>query len=105
MTTFVNCTPHAIRLNDGTTFPPSGELASVRQTVTDFNGDGIAESIFGDLVLPEPRPNTVFITSMLVAQAASAAGRTDVVAPATRHAETVRNESGHIVSVPGFLRF
>lgn len=105
MRNFVNCTPHAIQLNDGRIFQPSGELASVTQTVTDFDSDGIAESLFGDLVLPEPRPNTIFITSMLVAQAASAAGRTDVVAPATRHAETQRNEAGHIVSVPGFLRF
>lgn len=102
---FINLTPHAIQLNDGTVFPPSGETCSVEQVTTEFDSDGIAESGFGQLVLPEPRQGVTFIASMLVAQAASALGRRDVVAPATRHADTVRNEAGHIVSVPGLLRF
>ena len=34
----------------------------------------------------------------------SAAKRADVVSPATGHPDTVRNEKGHIVSVPGFVR-
>lgn len=101
---FINLTPHAIKLN-ACKFPPSGELASVDQTVTGFDSNGIAQSSFGNLQLPEPREGVIFIASMLVAQAAAAQGRTDVVAPATRHDETRRNEAGHILSVPGFLRF
>jgi hypothetical protein len=37
----------------------------------------------------------------LVAQAAK---RQDVVSPATGHHDCVRNDKGHIVSVPGFVR-
>jgi hypothetical protein len=103
--TFKNMTPHAIRLNDGTELLPSGEVASVDQITSEFDEAQIATSSFGELTLPEPEENTILVTSMIVAQAASAAGRTDVVAPATRHKDTVRNEKGHIVSVPGFLRF
>ena len=29
--------------------------------------------------------------------------RTDLVAPATGRSETIRNDKGHIVSVPGFV--
>lgn len=39
---FVNCTPHAIKLNDGSIFEPSGSLAGVSQTISDFDSDGIA---------------------------------------------------------------
>jgi len=38
----------------------------------------------------------------MVLNAAKAQGRTDVVAPDTANA--VRNDDGHIVSVPGFIR-
>jgi hypothetical protein len=30
--------------------------------------------------------------------------RDDVVAPATGHPDTMRNDKGHIISVPGFVR-
>lgn len=54
--------------------------------------------------LPDPQPDTYYIVSGLVLDAAKAAGRTDCLAPATGHHETVRNAQGHIVSVPGFVK-
>ena len=58
---------------------------------------------FGDIVdLPAPQDDTIYIVSALVLSAAKAAGRTDCVAPDTANA--VRDDNGHIVSVPGFVR-
>ena len=33
----------------------------------------------------------------------SASDRTDLVAPATGHPDTIRNDKGQIISVPGFI--
>jgi len=102
----INLTPHAINITDGPTFPPSGKVARVSvQQVDDGMIDGVPvkKQTFGDIVdLPPPAPDTVYIVSSLVLSAAKAAGRTDCVAPDTANA--VRDENGHIVSVPGFVR-
>lgn len=99
--TFRNFTPHTIVINDGRTFASEG-LARVSSEHTAFNSDGVCEVVFGDVTgLPEPVEGTMYVVSALVAQAAK---RSDVVAPATGHPQTVRNEKGHIVSVPGFVR-
>lgn len=98
---YVNLTPHAIVLNDGNSFPPSGDVARVTASYTAFDERGVAKVTFGEVSsLPEPVDGTLYIVSALVAQAAK---RDDVVSPATGHAEAVRNEKGHIVSVPGFV--
>ena len=102
----INLTPHAIVITDGPTFPPSGKVArvSVQQIDDgDINGVPVKKQTFGDIVdLPPPSPDTVYIVSSLVLSAAKAAGRTDCVAPDTANA--VRDDNGHIVSVPGFVR-
>lgn len=102
----INLTPHDIVITDGPTFPPSGIVArvSVQQVdVGDINGIPVKAQTFGDIVdLPAPQDGTVFIVSAIVLAAAKAAGRTDVVAPDTSNA--VRNDQGHIVSVPGFIK-
>ena len=103
--TFVNCTPHAITLNDGRTFEPSGNVARVAQSISDFDENGIAVQSFGEVTgLPDPKPDTYYIVSAMVLPRAQAEGRDDVVAPATGHKECVRNEKNFIVSVPGFLK-
>ena len=103
--TFVNCTPHAINLNDGRRFEPSGIIARVSQSISEFDKDGIATQVFGDVTgLPAPAADTVYIVSAMVLGRAQAEGRTDIVAPATGHKDCVRDESGRIQSVPGFLR-
>lgn len=98
--TFRNYTPHEIVLNDGTVYPSVG-IARVSAEFSPFS-DNICYQKFGDIEgLPEPEKGVKLIVSALVL---SASDRADLVAPATGHPETVRNERGHIVSVPGFVR-
>ena len=100
---FVNLTPHPIVLNDGRVFEVSGILPRVSQVISSFDTDLIATQSFGEIQgLPAPEAGVIYIVSAMVLSAAK--DRIDLVAPATNHAETVRNEKGHIVSVPGFVR-
>ena len=99
--TYVNLTPHAIHLNDGRVFPPSGQIARVSAEHSPFEGD-LCLVVFGRVQnLPEPQEGVYYIVSALVADAAR---RPDVVSPATGHPEVVRDEKGQIKSVPGFIR-
>lgn len=101
MTTFMNFTPHNIRLNDGRVFATIG-IARVSNTFTTFDADGICSVKYGDVEgLPEPKEGVKYIVSAMVL---AASNRTDLVAPATGHPDCVRNEKGFIVSVPGFVR-
>lgn len=102
----INLTPHDIVITNGPTFPPSGTVARVTVQQVDagnINGIPVKTQAYGNIVgLPEPQKDTIFIVSALVLNAAKAAGRDDVVAPDTSNA--VRNDAGHIVSVPGFVK-
>ena len=112
---FVNLTPHAICLNDGTVYPPSGTVARVTSTHTPFNENKTCEVVFGEVEgLPAPSQDarldgnnkvellsiTIYIVSGMVA---SAIKRYDVVSPATGHPDCIR-ENGQVKSVPGFVR-
>lgn len=100
---FINLTPHAIKLNDGTEIAPSGTIARVNSEYTEFNGNGVCQVVFGDVQnLPAPQEGVLYIVSGMVAAAAK--DRSDLVAPATGHPKCVRNEKGQIVSVPGFVK-
>ena len=100
----INLTPHAIKLNDGRVFDPSGTIARVTSSFTDFDANGVARQVFGDVQnLPAATDGTMYIVSALVLGALNGS-RSDVVAPATGHTDTIRNDKGHIVSVPGFVR-
>lgn len=100
---FINLTPHPIKLNDGRVFEPTGQVARVSATFTEAIGD-ICSQEFGQVEnVPEPVQGTKYIVSNIVLQAAKAQGRTDLVAPATGHPNTIRNEKGWIVSVPCFV--
>lgn len=105
-TNIINVTPHPIKITDGPTFEPSGIVARVTTTqkdAGDINGIPVKRQTFGPIVdLPAPADNTIYIVSAIVLAAAKESGRNDVVAPDTTNA--VRNEVGHIVSVPGFIR-
>ena len=101
MTKFVNCTPHAIKLNDGRVFDPSGSVARVSSSFTDFTDD-ICTVVYGDLTgVPDAAEDTLYIVSAMVL---SASTRKDLVAPATGHKDCIRDDKGFIVSVPGFTR-
>lgn len=105
---FINLTPHPIVLNDGTAFAPSGVVARVTDSFTPAAecGGVLAWSVgYGEVTgLPDPADDTTYIVSAMVLSAVRPSGRTDVVAPATGHPEARRNEKGHIISVPGFVR-
>lgn len=97
---FLNYTPHDICLNNGEVFSSVG-VARVSNSFTDFDGDLICKQTFGEVEgLPEEVEGTKLIVSGLVL---SASNRKDLVAPATGHQSVVRNDKGHIVSVPGFV--
>lgn len=100
----INLTPHAIVLNDGTKFEPSGLIARVASELTVssvVDGIPLFRQTFGEVEgLPAETPNTMYIVSAMVLNAVD---RKDCIAPATSHKDVVRNEAGHIVSVPGFV--
>ena len=97
---FVNCTPHAIVLNNGETFEPSGHIARVSARFVTLE-NGLFAQEFGEIQgLPEPEDGTFFIVSAMVLGSTS---RADLVAPATGHPDVKRNEAGQIISVPGFV--
>lgn len=102
----INLTPHPIAITNGPTFEPSGTVARVSTKQADdgeINGIPVKKQTFGDIFdLPAPIDDTVFIVSAIVLSAAKDAGRNDCVAPDTMNA--VRNDKGHIVSVPGFVK-
>lgn len=102
-TTFLNFTPHAIKLNDGRVFESVG-VARVSSEFSEFDANGICSVNYGFICgLPSPKDGTLFIVSSLVLAAAKSVGRHDCVAPATGHKDCIR-ENGFIVSVPGFVR-
>ena len=97
---FINLTPHAIVLNDGRTFKSSEKNARVSTQLVEIK-EGFYSQTFGEITdLPKPINDTLFIVSGMVK---SATTRTDVIAPATSHKDTKRNDKGHIISVPGFI--
>lgn len=99
--TFINCTPHAIVLNNGTVFQPSGVIPRVYDIYGDLE-NGIMTISQGQVQgLPEKVEGTFIIVSAMVMNASD---RGDIVAPATGHKDCVRNEKGQIVSVPCFVR-
>ena len=103
MTNFVNCCQHDIALNDGRLFQPSGHVARVSATYSEFDEYDICLQGFGAVEgLPEPQEGSVFIVSALVLNALNGS-RPDVVAPASGHPLAKRN-GGNVVSVPGFVR-
>jgi hypothetical protein len=100
MAQFINLTPHSIVLNDGTSFAPSGTIARVSSQLTKVS-DLFFSRTYGDITgLPDAQDDTFYIVSGLVKNATD---RKDVVAPATDHSDVVRNDKGHILSVPGFI--
>jgi hypothetical protein len=114
--TLVNLTPHALTVlgDDGSvvTLEPSGQVARVSATATQVGTvsvDGmtipVVRTVFDTVTgLPDPVPGVVYVASTMVAQAAAAAGRTDVVSPDTGPT-AVRGEDGQIKAVRRFQTF
>jgi len=95
---FENYTPHTIMLNNGMKFESRG-VARLSSCYTDAV-DGICHVQYGEIEgLPAPKKGVRYIVSSMMLNK----GRDDVVAPATGHPATIRNDKGHIVSVPCFV--
>ena len=98
---FVNLTPHAVNfvLDDDKTFTvmPSGSVARLTvstKTISNIDGVPVTTSVFGDVEnLPEPKDDTIFIVSSLVASRVPERSGIDVFIPN----EAVRDDSGRIV--------
>ena len=97
--TIVNCTPHAINIMDSEgkeilTLEPSGicpRCSVERKKVGNINGIPINKSVFGDVYdLPSPQPDTIYIVSRVVAEAAR---REDLYIVD----DAVRDENGRII--------
>ena len=104
---FINCTPHEVVLNDGTTFAPSGVCPRISSGYTEPDENGIATPTFGAVEgLPEPQEGTLYIVSGMVLSAVK--DRDDLVAPATSHPKSVRfadgPHKGQVQSVFCFVR-
>lgn len=109
----VNLTPHPVHIvgADGKvakTFPVAGPPARCREV---RKPDGVAHvgeleipltrKGFGEIEgLPESREDTIYVVSLLVASAASKAGRVDVVYPD----DVVRDADGTIIGCRAFAR-
>ncbi len=95
----VNLTPHELNfvMGDGAEIkiPPSGMVARVEETsknVGSVNGIPIIKKTFGQIEgLPEPQENTIYVVSLLTAQAVR--DRSDVFVIG----ESIRNEKGQVV--------
>lgn len=109
MTKIVNLTPHSINLlvdDKEIVIPPSGTIARAeteRRQIDTIKIDGanisINKTVFGDVVgLPDPKPDTIFVVSMLVAQAVP--HRDDVFIVD----DTVRDDKGRIVGAKALAR-
>jgi hypothetical protein len=98
----INLTPHIIRLNDGTEYPPSGVVARVSAWYTRCDGTLPVYKVVYDEVtgLPAHQDGVEYIVSSKVA--AACLGRRDLLVPATAHPEAVRRD-GQVYSVPGFI--
>jgi hypothetical protein len=98
----INLTPHIIRLNDGTEYPPSGVVARVSAGYQKRCGVlPLYEVMHGEVTgLPECQEQVSFIVSGMVA--AACPDRLDLLIPATGHPDAVRVD-GQVYSVPGFI--
>jgi hypothetical protein len=86
-------------------YEPSGVVARVemeQSPVGKVDGFYIMESKVVGHNLPDPVDGTYLLVSAMVLSEAKKLGRRDCIAPNTN--EAVRNEKGHIISVPGFVK-
>lgn len=106
----INLTPHTIKVVDSNNqvireYPSAGvaRVSTTSEVITEVDGGiKIVRTKFGEVQgLPDPDGESIFIVSMVVAQAA--AGRNDVVAPDT--GPTAYRENGLIVGVRQFARY
>jgi len=108
----INMTPHAIVVKEplqlsgckvhSTTYEPSDSTIRLEFESTpigEINGFDVCRNILVGHNLPEPELGVILLVSTIVLT--SFPDRDDLLAPDTNNA--VRDDKGHIVSVPGFI--
>lgn len=104
MKKFVNLTGHNLNLPGGVILPSEGQV-KVTDTYGPFDEDGVCTVSYGEVSgLPPPEQGTLYVVSALALPVCVAQGRMDCVAPATGHPDCRKNEKGHVLEVPGFVR-
>ena len=107
-TKLINCTNHPVRMNDGTVIEPSGVVARtfpVFEDAGEEDGMPVFHEKYGHTIgLPRPQKGVIYVVSQTLLRAAKQYGRRDCLSPASRHPEAVRNKSGELISVPGFVK-
>lgn len=105
----INLTPHEIVVYRGNKvvlkIPPSGSIARVsvrKEKVGEINGIPIYRVEYGEVELPPPQENTVYIVSTLVLQALKGK-RNDIISPDTSPDSVVRDKKGMIKGVKSFI--
>lgn len=106
----INCTNHEIMIdrgNDVIIIPPSGNVARVLLTqdlVDMYYGIPVFKSANCSIIkgLPDPQPDTIYVTSSMVAQFAQ---RDDVVCPNHAPDQCKKDHYGKIISIKSFLRY
>jgi hypothetical protein len=106
MTNIKNLTPHniVVIVNDDiryviTTSDSVARCSSSTEVIGEVNGIPITRTIYGEIVgLPDPKENTIYIVSTLVAQACP--NRDDLFIPN----EVVRDDSGKVIGCKSFGR-
>ena len=105
MVKVINLTPHAIVVeSEGKrkVYEPSGSVVRMSTEATkvaEVDGFDIVKNVITGSNLPDPVEGTYYLVSAMVL--AAFPNRIDLLAPDTNNA--VRNEKGHIISVPGFV--
>ena len=107
----INLTPHSVKIvgENGeivAEYPSQGtcRVTPTFKKVGELNGTPVFKTTFGETQgLPEPDGETIFIVSMVVAQANPK--RTDIVSPNTSPGSEVRNDDGTILGVKSFSQY
>jgi hypothetical protein len=103
MKKIINLTPHMINIEGQDPIPSEGiaRCQEISKIVDNINGIDIIEKSFGELIdLPAPRKDTIFVVSIIAANAAKKAGRVDCFVPG----EQIRDESGRIIGCKNLAR-
>jgi hypothetical protein len=111
MTNIVNLTPHTVRIVDDqknviAEYPSQGScrVKTAYQTTGTVNQVPVLKTTYGETEgLPDPAENTIYIVSMVVAQANPT--REDLVCPNSAPDQSVRDEAGQIFGVKSFAKY
>lgn len=107
----INLTPHVVNVQDSEgvqSFQPTAPAARVatrNEVLYTINQDiPVSRVVYGETeALPEPEENTLFIVSMVVAQANP--HRNDLICPDSSPSGAIRDAEGRIIAVKGFVSY